>query len=293
MLSEVIHQLEGSVDIRLSTRNSLRDLVSSHTLAPNWFNLSDSIVCADYISRGWHPDFYSAPGLLKNRDEIEKLFDPIIEANIEGLQDAELLKKWKDSLVSVVYELFENTHIHARFDYNNADIRKDIMRAVTVRNIETYTGGNESKISPRKRIKCLEISVFDSGVGIFGRSNQRHILEKDDLDDEWKNLRLCLEKHENDGPIIHTHRGLGLYEALRALHFLKGAIQIRTGRSHGYRSFFPGDIPQQMESKDSVNKPGMPKSRLLDFNDPYRPTATLNQPMDGLVARTLVPLSLS
>lgn len=293
LLDDVTHETEGSIEFKPSVRVSLRGLVSSNKLSPKWFDLSDSIVCADYISRGWHPNFYSAPGLLRNRDEIEKLFNPIIGANIEGMKDADLLKKWKDSLVSVVYELFENTHIHARFDYDNATIKKDIIRAVTIRNIEAYTGGNENKIAPRKKINCLEISVFDSGVGIFGRGNQRPIAEQDELEDEWRNLRVCLEKHEDTEPLAHTHRGLGLYEVLRALHFLKGAIQIRTGRSFGYRSFFPGDIQQQMESKESTNKPGMPKSRLLDFNNPYRPTATFNQPVEGLVARTIVPLSLS
>lgn len=151
LLDDVIHETEASVEIKPSVRVSLRDLVSSNKLSPKWFDLSDSIVCADYISRGWHPNFYSAPGLLKNRDEIEKLFNPIIGANIEGMKDADLLKKWKDSLVSVVYELFENTHIHARYDYDNATIKKDVIRAVTIRNIEAYTGGNENKIAPRKK----------------------------------------------------------------------------------------------------------------------------------------------
>lgn len=293
LLDDVTHETEASIEIKPSVRVSLRDLVSSNKLSPKWFDLSDSIVCADFISRGWHPNFYSAPGLLRNRDEIEKLFNPIIGANIEGMKDTDLLKKWKDSLVSVVYELFENTHIHARLDYDNKTPAKDVIRAITVRNIQAYTGGNEKKIVQRNKLDCLEISVFDSGVGIFGRSNKRPVSEHDKLEDEWLNLRTCLEKHQDDEPFEHTHRGLGLYEVLRSLYFLKGAIQIRTGRSFGYRSFFPGDIQQQMESKESINKPGMPKSRLLDFNNPYRPTATFNLPVVGLVARTIVPLSLS
>jgi hypothetical protein len=289
-LGEVTHLSANLSEIRPPTINALREKVDQSRIEPDWFSGSSGIVCADFIDKGWHYNLYSEQGKLRSRGDIEDLLNPIILARVEGLKDAESIKLWKDSLVSVVYELFENTHVHARFDFDGKTIKKNVIRTLIVRGTKEFTGGNSKKITPRAYRDCLEISVLDSGIGFFGSSFKKPISHDVDLNKEWLNVRKCLEKRVDEELPLPSHRGIGLYEVLRALHFLKGAIQIRSGNTFGYRSFFPGDVQQQMESKESKQRPGMPKSRLLDFVDPYRPTPTRNTLVTGVVARTIVPL---
>jgi hypothetical protein len=292
-LDEVIHLTVNLTELRPAALNALREKVEQSRLEPDWFSESSGVVCADYISRGWHSNLYSSQGVLRSRGDIEDLLNPIIMARVEGLHDADLIKKWKDSLVSVVYELFENTHVHARFDLDGATIKKNVIRTLIVRGTKEFTGGNSKKIAPREYRDCLEISVLDSGIGFFGSTFKESISNEVDLSVEWLNVRKCMEKHVDEEPPSNSHRGIGLYEVLRALHFLKGAIQIRSGNTFGYRSFFPGDFQWQMEEKNSGQRPGMPKSRLLDFVDPYRPSPTRNSLVNGIVAKTIVPLAWS
>jgi hypothetical protein len=289
-LDEVTHLSANLSEMRPAAINALREKVDQSRIEPDWFSGSSGIVCADFIDKGWHYNLYSEQGKLRSRGDIEDLLNPIILARVEGLKDAESIKLWKDSLVSVVYELFENTHVHARFDFDGNTIKKNVIRTLIIRGTKEFTGGNSKKITPRAYRDCLEISVLDSGIGFFGSSFKKPISHDVDLNKEWLNVRKCLEKRVDEELPRPSHRGIGLYEVLRALHFLKGAIQIRSGNTFGYRSFFPGDVQQQMESKESKQRPGMPKSRLLDFVDPYRPTPTRNTLVTGVVARTIVPL---
>ncbi|MES2241760.1 MAG: hypothetical protein V4639_02700 [Pseudomonadota bacterium] len=287
------HILIDGTSLTPSRRVALQQAVGSHQLEPNWFDSTDSLVFTENKLRGWNKDFYTGPALLRPRSEIERLLNPLIEAKIDGLPNEEMLNKWKDSLISVIYELFENTHIHARFNYDGFSIVPDLVRVVVVRLTKVSTGGNAKNFRTGKIVDCLEISILDSGIGFFGSKFKRPIAEKDDLKVEWLNLRQCLDKHIDDEPFQHTHRGVGLYEVLRALYFLKGAIQVRSGRTFGYRSFLPVDYQLQMEPSSAASRPGMPKGKLLDFHEPYRASPTLNNEVRGVVARTLVPLAWS
>lgn len=293
MLDDVIHELADGSMMNASKRTALRKQVQDHQFSPNWFDSADSIICADYISKGWHKDVYTSPGKLKDRNALEELINDLVGAKIEGLDDAGTLRTWRDSLAAVIYELFENTHIHGRFDYDKKTISKDLIRSIVVRRVKASSGGNTMKVRNQNTIDSLEISVIDSGIGFFGSRFSRHIAVEDDLLVEWQNVKSCLEVHVGASPISQSHRGIGLYEVLRALHFLKGSLQVRSGRVFGYRSFFPGDLTVQMESQSSRDRPGMPKVRLLDFQEPYRPTPNLNPIVRGVVVRTLVPLSWS
>ena len=274
----------------LARRVALQQVVAEHRLMPQWFDAADCLICTDNERRGWHRELYSEPGRLRARDEFARLVDPLIRARVSGLQNEDQVLQWKDSLISVIYELFENTHEHARFDYDRRTIGRSVIRLLTVRIVDVTTGANPSRIATKSNYECLELSVIDSGVGFFGARMRRPINEDDDLKDEWLNLRACLDKHVDDLPADSSHKGLGLYEVLRALYLLRGAIQVRSGRVFGYRSFFPIDLRQQMEPRDSSSRPGMPRGKLLDFAEPYRSTPTANAMVRGVVAKALIPL---
>jgi hypothetical protein len=290
-LEKPAHILSDGSLMSVPKRIALQQAVAAHRLVPNWFDAADSLVCSDNERRGWHSELYSGSGKLRPRTEFTRLVDPLIRAKVIGLSNEQSLIQWKDSLISVIYELFENTHIHARFGYDGKTLARDVVRTVIVRLVSASTGANEARIRRGISYECLEISVLDSGTGFFGSRFGRPISAFDELSSEWANLRLCLDKHVDD-PLDeeNSHRGVGLYEVLRALHFLHGAIQVRSGRTFGYRSFFPSDTRQQMEPRDSASRPGMPRGKLLDFNHPHRPTPTANAEVRGVAVRTLIPL---
>jgi hypothetical protein len=80
-------------------------------------------------------------------------------------------------------------------------------------------------------VPCFEASIFDSGIGYFASYTRDPLQPQTDLKLEWQVLHNCLERHYfpqlADGR--PGHRGMGLYEVLRALQVLKGRIEFRTG----------------------------------------------------------------
>ena len=287
------HRTANGEALSAQRRVALQSALTVHRLSPDWFERSDSLVCFESLTRGWNRALYASPNRLRTRSELSAVLDPILASRVTGMPNEELVLKWRDALTSVVFELFENTQIHARFGYDRRTLKADVVRAILVRTVVVQTGGNpvlQKKLGAA--VECLEISVVDSGVGFFGSKHKRALLASDSLAEEWTCLRECLDKHSEEAQHLPEGdpRGIGLYEVLRALHFLRGAIQVRSGRTKAYRSFFTGDHQIQMESRESRTRPGMPKVRMLDFDNPVRPSPTENTEVKGVAIRTLVPL---
>jgi hypothetical protein len=83
---------------------------------------------------------------------------------------------------------------------------------------------------------------------------------------------------------------MGLYEVLRALQLLRGAIEVRTGRIFGYRTFMEGDLKFKMEPATSLTRPGMPKPQLLDVERRIVTVPTRHELLVGSSIRVIVPL---
>lgn len=284
-------ELGSGHKLRADRRAKLVAIVRDHQMRPSWFTAPDSSVAGDYAGVSSPPDLYER-GQLKGVDEFGKLVSLLLQTQFAQASRA---AKWKESLTAVVYELFENTHVHGRLSYDRETLVREGVRGLIFRRVETNTGGPAAVASKSAPIlDCLELSVFDSGVGFWGAKYKEALAHDTPLRQEWDNVSVCLSTHADDSlPEIagaRQHRQMGLYEVLRALKFLGGAIQVRVGRIFGFRSFMPGDLSLQMEAPDS-DRPGMPKTKLLDFSQPYRPGPTAMTPVSGVAVKVIVPLN--
>jgi hypothetical protein len=271
----------------------IRSTLSKYRLLFDWFSAPQTLLCADHLGLGRPKDLYgqtSTPG-IRPREDFEQLVFPFIERQLAIDLDEKKAFKWRAALASVIYELFENTDLHGKTDAQGKPLSPSI-RGLVFREIPLQRYQPNPKLVP-PRARCIEIGVFDTGVGYFERSRKSAITFNTELQLEWDVLHACLSTHLDDVVDSASDRGLhgiGLYEVLRALKFLSGAIEIRTGRLHGYRSFLPGDLPLQMESADSKDRPNMPKPTLLDYKQRYIKRPTQHSLVRGSAIRVLVPL---
>jgi hypothetical protein len=267
--------------------------IAKHKLRFDWFSAPQSLLCADHLGIGRPIDLYplSQSSGIRPRQDFEQLVFPFIERQLAVDLDKKLAYKWREALASVIYELFENTDLHGKTDLQgkllSPSVRGIIFREIP---LERY---QPTPKAPAARARCVEIGIFDYGLGYFERSQRRPIASSTPLQEEWEVLHSCLSTHLDDtveSPPDRGLHGIGLYEVLRALKFLTGAIEIRTGRLHGYRSFLPGDLPLQMEPSDSRERPNMPKPTFLDFKHKYLKRPTPHPLLRGTAVRVLVPL---
>jgi hypothetical protein len=111
---------------------------------------------------------------------------------------------------------------------------------------------------------------------------------------EYAIVLKCLGRHSENARAIPDsrpgHRGMGLYEVLRALEAMQGMLEVRTGRIHGYRSFLEGELRLQLEPGTSETKPGMPKASLLDVDRKVASYPLPRELVRGSLVRVVVPL---
>lgn len=271
---------------------SIRSTIHLARVKFDWFSEPKALLCADHLGLGRQRELYASEAAtsIRPREDFEALVFPYVEALLAVDVNEQNIFRWREAFTSVIYELFENTDLHGRTDETGlvleTSIRGILFKEVLVPPYQPVRGKTPNLI------RCLEISIFDGGVGYFSKRTQTRITDDVPIKDEWTAMHLCLSTHLEFSGAIQVGKGqhgIGLYEVLRALKFLNGAIEFRTGRLHAYRSFFPGDLTLQMESNDS-NRPNMPKPVLLDYQEKYIPKPTQQPEVVGTAVRVLVPI---
>lgn len=267
--------------------------INQTRLTFDWFSEPKILLCADHLGLGRQRELYlskTSTG-IRPREHFEALVYPYIETRLAVSVSEQNAFKWRAALTSIVFELFENTDLHGRTDWQGKVLQSSI-RGILFKDVVAmpYQARVEQK---DQSVKCLEIGIFDSGVGYFCKNRKAPLNDDVTLKEEWDVLHQCLSTHLEDGVSPNLgkgQRGIGLYEVLRALKFLNGAIEFRTGRLHAYRSFLPGDLLLQMESKDSKLRPNMPKPTLLDYSKKYLAIPSQQSTVVGSAVRVLIPL---
>lgn len=294
-LQGVVHQLTG-VDSKQSDQalSSARQAVMKHKLIQDMFNPSQLLLCAD--SRGYgRPEQLYLPGTgaLRPRSHFETLVQDVLSSELNATGEVAKQFKWAGSLGVILAELFENTDIHATTDLTGSPLSFNAMRGLIFKRIKLAVQQRDSNRKVIDVIKdCLEISVFDTGLGYFRsftRSAQTH-----EIDYEWRVLHKCLERHfdETIPDSRREHRALGLAEVLRKLQTLAGRIEIRTGRTFGYRTFIDGEFQVRMQQSDSEwSRFKWPKPTLLDLTKKIVAIPTAHEDTLGSAIRVIVPLS--
>jgi hypothetical protein len=296
MLQGVTHKLIGFDPLQAEQiLTAARDGVLKHRLIKDLFSPSQLLLCADSRGHGRHEQLYlPRGGALRPRSHFETLIQEVLSTELKATGDTAKQFKWASSLGVLVAELFENTDVHAMTDLGGARFHTNAMRGLIFKRtkITVQLRDDQSKKLSEVEKDCLEISVFDTGLGYlrsFTRSEKSH-----DIEFEWRVLHKCLERHFDEGipDLRPDHRALGLTEVLRSLQTLNGRIEIRTGRTFGYRSFIDGQFQAQMQPTDSIwSRFSWPKPKLLDMKKEVVAVPTAHEDIVGSAIRVIIPLS--
>jgi hypothetical protein len=274
-----------------------RKFLVRYRLQADFFSDRQIALCADSRGYSYPPDLYEVDAHLKSREDFEGLIQDVLLGQLGNLSDTSGSYRLSSALGVIVAELFENTHVHGRFDLLGAMLKPDAMRGLLLKRIQfelpvTVTVNGRTKATTQIK-ECLELSVFDTGMGYWQSFTREPLTDQTDLALEWKVFHNCLERH-HDPELRDTraaHRGMGLSEVLRALQQLEGRIEIRTGRLFAQRTFLPGELQAMMSPFSSPwAHRRWPVPKMLDYQKKYVGVPTRHDPVVGTAVRVIIPL---
>lgn len=270
-----------------------RKALLSYRLKIDAFMDCQIVVCADSLGQGYHPDLYERSGVLNDTEGMEALVEDLMVRHLATGTDQSRTYKLREILGVILSELFENTETHGKRDLDGNPIPKNGLRGLIIKRVQKSARVKSATgKTTTESLAYLELSIFDSGIGFYPSFTRQALDQATSLDEEWKVMHHCMERHVNDGiaDIRPGYRGMGLYEVLRALMIAKGFIEIRTGRVYAYRTFLEGDMRIQLEPKNSDSRPGMPKAVLLDSERKFVTVPTNHEALSGSAVRVIFPL---
>lgn len=285
-------------DVQLS-----RKMIYQFRPMADMFSDSQVFICADSRGHGRPRSLYNSDGSLVSRSNFETFVERLLSAQIGINAGTAQAVKFSQNVSTIIAELFENTDIHGKQDADGIPFKTNGIRGMLFKRIKLPL--KRSIRSDRRTMQiedaqplALEISVFDSGIGYYGSYRRAELSSSVTLTEEWAVVHKCLERHyAHDETVSFTkdalqgHTGMGLYEVLRALQFLKGKFEVRSGRTYGFRTFLEGDTQFFLESSASETRPGMPKPVLLDHGLKFVRIPTANEQLVGSSVRVLIPLN--
>lgn len=183
---------------------------------------------------------------------IRKLVNVVAVGDGEHIED-ELV----NSCAVFCEELFLNTQEHAASDLKGnpyvehvegliagwtqvieAQYQNDFFGHPRLRQFWEHDLIESGKFEPRRSLRCLQLSFFDTGPGLVARFTGRPHMDMA-LEEERVALMRCLEKHATSKTAHGT--GLGLPSVLEELRRVGGLIRIRSGRHSIFNAFLPKD----------------------------------------------------
>lgn len=233
-----------------------------------------------------HSAVKSAPAMSQSLTEI---FKEIGKGDFNNL-DGDLIRDFG----FFTCELFKNTQEHARTDVNGSPLPGHVEGIIaSFINLEANMFEEDFSSHPRLReylisradespgvdkLRCIQISFFDTGPGITGRAFGNKYYEGD-RGEEKTALLSCLKK--NFTSKNQTGAGNGYLTILTQLKKIGGLIRIRTGR-HCIFNCFEKDNDSQVKNNIRIDD-----DELMNFDDWTSDNLGLAA---GTVVSILVPL---
>ncbi|WP_274022664.1 hypothetical protein [Vibrio parahaemolyticus] len=192
--------------------------------------------------------FYSPEGTnsLKQSEFYTKILERIVELSPTK---SEVTKSHLSDLGHAIYELIENTEQHGKLEINTGKVSKSVRgliidyKLITKEQLSESIGGKNTAITEYlegirvndRTVHMLEISVFDSGEGIFktlASTNNVNISVQDEVDVVKKSFAKGITSKSD-----YRGVGRGLNNVKNVLAQRHGFISFRTGRVGVYRDF--------------------------------------------------------
>lgn len=219
------------------------------------------IVCADHLGRSFPATLYnSVPDgkpTPKPESGLSDLAGKIARATMPAEQARGETADLELALAGALYELFRNTHEHARHDLAGNFIKRS-LRAVQARRhpITPQALARIAEDTPalaaycrrlqprpgRAQLQLLEVSVLDSGPGLAARWLGRELTAADRGAVELDAVKACFAKGASTKP--RPGAGMGLPNLIGVGRKSNGFLRLRTGaQSLGADLGAEGDQP--------------------------------------------------
>ena len=197
-----------------------------------------------------------------------------------------------NDLGQAIYELVENTEQHGKLEFNTGKVQKSVRgiivdyKLVSENQLSTDIGGENSTVTDylegirteNRTVHLLEVSIFDSGQGIF-KTLESGIKADVSIDEEVKVIEKSFAKGVTSKPDPQGV-GRGLFNVRSLLANRKGFLSVRTGRVGVYRDF----NLQPLHEEEQI-----PLSLFDEMNKLNKNYNKLS-PVAGLACSILVPL---
>jgi hypothetical protein len=259
------------------------------------------LLCADNTSKAALPQFYVPnlssigshrfSGRLRPESDFINLAKQLVRQTVKGDLRGSIGDDEINILGELLFELFENTEIHARNDEKGSPYPKSVRGVLAA--FHSISDANIQKISgeflplqeyfkarstvTNNQQNFFELSVFDSGPGLASRLKGSSIIDTTPIQDEYELTKSCFLKHTTSR--TEQVKGLGLYRTLDLIRKSKGFLRLRTGRVSLFKSF------QNIARGKNDNA----ELELLDAKN-LNTVASKFSPVAGTIVTILIPI---
>ena len=278
---------------------------------------SVALICVDRLARtkGLPKQLYSRDrSTVASWDAFRTVLDDVIDfvAHKDDVRGA--ITERRNELTTILWELFKNTHDHARRNidatapldvsvrgiffryYESAEVRRQLSTlkpeaqnraeqyaSFLLRRAPVHEGVRER---PKRDVSgFLELTVFDSGPGLAATWMKDRAIAARPIAEQIDAVHSCFGKGYSS--LDQEERGFGLWKVLSELRKLKGLIRVRTNQVHVCREF--ATLPDyRVKAIDGVDRP---IERLFDWKKGLTEDAKERYSnVEGALVSVLVPL---
>ena len=234
------------------------------------------LISVDQSTKANIPWLYAPDGTIADRQAFISLAKDLFKKTNLTFSATPQLQLSAERIGAVLHELFKNTDDWATRDGNNVPWRrsvrglsaeyhtKDVAELNGIASANPALARYFAKLKERtsgNRLAFLELSVFDSGIGLARQMGKVPTLQGLSLSEEYKHCMNCLTLHQTSSN--RRDKGLGLAEVMEVLSSLDGLLKLRTGRLSLFRDF--------------VHAPHRPTPEDVHLDDFPTCTATLSE----------------
>lgn len=204
------------------------------------------IVCADHLGRSFPTTLYDfsidSKPTPKPESGLSDLTGKIARATMPAEQARGETAELELALAGALYELFRNTHEHARHDLAGNFIKRSLRavqarrHSITPRALARIAEDTPAlaaycrRLQPRPgraQLQLLEVSVLDSGPGLAARWLGRELTAADRGGVELDAVKACFAKGASTKP--RPGAGMGLPNLIDVGRKSNGFLRLRTG----------------------------------------------------------------
>ena len=207
-------------------------------------------------------------GRLIEKDRFFDLMKSVLNTVVKEKGCLDFINRYINDICSIVYELFENTHKHGRFDiYGNRIVENCRAIIFNFQKVDldfmSRQAGGGITLEPRfhvfamnssawieknqRKLPILDITILDCGAGFASNTTKRQVEDLTEVE-EINAVKSCFNKYRTSSS--NSAAGGGLTDVLIMLQRLMGRMRLRTGRLTMGKSFYDSGDPENFTEAD-------------------------------------------